>query len=420
MNDWTAERLTRAALGSLLSFCTAPVLRIVARFGPDEAWERIRNGHTGDGPGQAGAMLPGVGGCEPAASPNWRDVRGPGGQAFAAWAAQVDPARVAERTDSLGLRFIIPGDAEWPPDLAGLGDCAVNQMGGFPVGLWVVGPGDLAQWSRSSVAMVGSRSATRYGESVALRFASELATSEDGGWTVISGGAFGIDAASHRGALLAGGPTVAVCANGLDKPYPPGNAALIESIRVGGLLVSELPPGSSPNKAGFLQRNRIIAALSQGTVVIEAALRSGARNTASWANALGRTVMAVPGPVTSAMSVTPHNLIRDGEASLVATSDDVRTLLAPMGRGPVVAVTGQARPGEDLSAAAMAVREALPGRGALSLSEVALISGESVPRCLQALHELATNGLAARNEDGYWRLQRPGPNTPDALTTLLL
>jgi len=253
---------------------------------------------------------------------------------------------ISQRTDDAGLRFIIPGDPEWPAKLDDLVGVRFDMRPTEPpVGLWVTGPGNLAEWTNNAIAMVGSRAATRYGESVAMSFAQDLASGRntfdpDGpplaARTIMSGGAFGIDAASHRGALQSGGRTIAVAAGGLDINYPPGNSGLLDLIREKGLMVSEYPPGMAPQRPQFLERNRLIAALSDGVVVVEAALRSGARNTASWAHAIGRPIMAVPGPVTSAMSVTPHRLIQDGRASLVTTPADVEATIAAFkqrGRG---------------------------------------------------------------------------------------
>jgi len=387
-NQWTEERLARAALGTLLRYGAMSVLELAARLGPQAAWQLL---HGGDAEieAQIGQPPPGT-----------------NGQSFRAWAAAVDPEQIACQTDKCGLRFIMPGDAEWPEKLIDLAHCDIDRQGGVPVGLWVAGPGHLTQWCEKAVAVVGSRASTRYGESVALQWASELAAADEG-WTIVSGGAFGIDAASHRGALVAGGRTVGLFANGLDVSYPPGNAALIEGIKQNGLVVSELPPGSNPTRQGFLARNRLIAALSAGTIVVEAAARSGARNTASWAAALGRVLMAVPGPVTSALSETPHRLIRDSLATLVSNSADVCALLAPLGFGPQLPIGGPDRRGDELSGDLAVVREALPGRGGFSINEVALASGVPVQRCIEALGRLADLGYASANEVGRWRARHP-------------
>ena len=187
----------------------------------------------------------------------------------------------------------------------------------------------LAPLVERSVAVVGSRASTPYGDSVGAELAADLGEAD---YTVVSGGAFGIDAAAHRGSLASRSPTLAILAGGLDQPYPAGHGSLFERIAERGVLVSELPPGQHPTRTRFLSRNRLIAALTPGTVMVEAAARSGARNTVTWASALHRVVMAVPGPVTSANSVTPHRLIRESEAVLVTRAAEVLELLSPLGR----------------------------------------------------------------------------------------
>ena len=187
-----------------------------------------------------------------------------------------------------GIRLICPGDPEWPPQLDDLGARR-------PYALWVRGS-DLRSCCAHAVSVVGSRAATAYGTHVAMQIAADLA---ERGWAIVSGAAYGIDAAAHHGALLADGRTVAVLACGADVPYPPGHATLLGTIAANGTIVSEYPPGRVPTRTRFLARNRIIAALSAGTVVAEAGLRSGTLNTARQARELGRPVMAVPGPVTS-------------------------------------------------------------------------------------------------------------------------
>jgi DNA processing protein len=145
------------------------------------------------------------------------------------------------------------------------------------------------------------------------------------GHTVVSGLAYGVDQAAHRGALVAGGPTIAVMPCGADRPYPAAHAQLLEAIAERGLVVAEAPPGAGPTRTRFLARNRIVAGLAEGTVVVEGALRSGALNTAHWSTNLHRSLMGVPGPVTSAASAGVNQLIRLGQASMVATAQDVIT-----------------------------------------------------------------------------------------------
>ena len=316
-------------------------------------------------------------------------------------ARAVNPAELRERTRAERLRFVIPGDQEWPEPLADLAGCEpVNQLSGVPLGLWLAGGGDLAELAGQSVAMVGSRASTPYGDTVAAELAAELSES---GRAVLSGGAYGIDAAAHRGCLAGRTPTIAVMAGGLDQPYPTGHRPLFDRIAERGVLVSELPPGEHPTRVRFLARNRLIAALSPGTVLVEAAVRSGARNTVTWANGLGRIVMAVPGPVTSATSVTPHLLIREAEAILVARAGDVLELLSPLGRDNP-RPPSERRPTDELSAEELRVFEAVPGRGSLGAGELALRAGMTLPTCLALLDQLADQGFLVQNLLGQWQL----------------
>lgn len=235
----------------------------------------------------------------------------------------VDPAQVLEQAAARGIRFIVPGDAEWPTQLGALRDAgALHDRGGEPVGLWVLGSHDLRHLAGNAVAVVGSRAATSYGTEQATELSRDLATM---GHTVISGAAFGVDQAAHRGALLAGGPTIAVMPGGVDRPYPSAHAQLLEAIAERGLVVSEVPPGAGPTRTRFLARNRITAGLAEGTVVVEGAVRSGAMNTAHWTTNLRRALMGVPGPVSSAASTGVNQLIRLGSASAVANAQDVIT-----------------------------------------------------------------------------------------------
>ncbi|MEI2716043.1 MAG: DNA-processing protein DprA [Candidatus Nanopelagicales bacterium] len=211
------------------------------------------------------------------------------------------------------MSTLIPGCRSWPRQL----DDLEHET---PQRLWVTGTGDLRLLALRSVAIVGARTATSYGVTVAGTLAASLA---EAGWVTISGAAFGIDSAAHRGALAAGGATIAVMAGGVDVPVPISHAGLLERIADTGALVSDRSPGSQPMKGSFLARNRLIAALSRATIVVEAGHRSGALNTVQWAELLGRPVLAVPGPCTSAMSRGTHSLIRTGRAELVRDVADV-------------------------------------------------------------------------------------------------
>jgi DNA processing protein len=220
-----------------------------------------------------------------------------------------------------GIRLICPGDPEWPEQLADLG---LDQ----PYALWLRGTADLRFNCLRSVAVVGSRAATAYGCYVAAEFAASVAAR---GWAVVSGGAFGVDASAHRGALGADGVTVAVLACGVDVPYPVGHTELFEAVAAQGVIVSEWPPGRTVSRLRFLVRNRVIAALATGTLVVEAGERSGAVNTARHARDLGRRLMAVPGPVTSDQSAGCHRIIREWQGTLVTTAVEVIEHLSPVG-----------------------------------------------------------------------------------------
>lgn len=236
---------------------------------------------------------------------------------------RVDPAQVLEQAAARGIRFIVPGDTEWPTQLGTLRNTgALHDRGGEPVGLWVRGVHDLRQFACNAVAVVGSRSATSYGTEQATELSRDLAAM---GHTVVSGLAYGVDQAAHRGALVAGGPTIAVLPGGVDRPYPAAHAQLLEAIAERGLVVSEAPPGAGPTRTRFLARNRIVAGLAEGTVVVEGAVRSGAINTAHWTTNLHRPLMGVPGPVSSVASTGVNQLIRLGQASMVTNAQDVIT-----------------------------------------------------------------------------------------------
>ena len=307
-------------------------------------------------------------------------------------------ARLAAWQDS-GLRLVMPGDAEWPTQLDDLGDER-------PLLLWLRGTADLRLTCVNSVAIVGSRAATGYGQHVAIELAAVLA---EKGLGVVSGGAYGIDSSAHRGALAAGGDTVAVLAGGLAFGYPQGNRGLFDVVAGQGVLVSECPPDSAPTRPGFLVRNRIIAALSRGTVVVEAALRSGALNSARHARELCRPVMAVPGPVTSEYSAGCHELIRDYGAMLVTCAADVvgHVALPDDGDGmyPAGPRSGPATARDLLDPVAVAVLEEVPVRGGRGPASIAVRAGVDLDTALRCLGELAAGGFVERCDTG-WRSRR--------------
>lgn len=307
-----------------------------------------------------------------------------------------DPERDLAAATRVGGRFLIPADDEWP---TAVDDLAHVKGTAPPLGLWVRGPVRLDELG-GAVAVVGSRSSTTYGESQAFEIAAECARE---GRVVISGGAFGIDQAAHRGAIAAGGRSVAVLAGGVDRFYPRASSAVLEHMARHGAVISEVPPGSAPTRGRFLVRNRLIAALATGTVVIEAALRSGALNTLGWADQLNRLVMGLPGPVTSVQSEGINDALRSGKASLVTSGPEVLELVSPAGTATVAPKRGPSRPRDQLDVYEHRVLDAVPVSSPRSAESIAVAAGVSVERVLPALQRLASLGLVD-GRSGRWRL----------------
>jgi DNA processing protein len=334
-----------------------------------------------------------------------------------------------------GIALITPEDGQWPhfalaPVAAAArsrwlswsaGDRAVRAAGEMvpPLALWIRGSLDPAHLGIRSAAIIGARAATGYGLHVASELAYGLAARGAG---VVSGGAFGIDAAAHRGALAAGGETVLVSAGGLDRAYPLAHASLFEQVAEHGLLISESPPGSAPYRRRFLSRNRLIAALSGGTVVVEAGRRSGSLNTAAHARRLGRPLMVVPGPITSAMSIGCHDLLRGlrvgdmAEVRLVTGVDDVLAEIGEAGEGLRTSEAESASPSarpeqagdasaqrrlDSLDPVAGAVYDALRPRRWSTEDELSVASGESIAAVRQALAALLVFDLAESGPEGH-------------------
>lgn len=340
----------------------------------------------------------------------WESVfKGEGETGMHRRARALDVELVHRLARAVQARFVVPGDDEWPATLDDLIGCEVQGMGGRPLGLWVRGPRQLAQVCEGSVAIVGSRAATQYGLEVSVDLAAELVSGPEPR-AIVSGGAYGIDCEAHTGALAGQGRTVAVLARGCDEPYPLGNERLLRRLMTDELVVSEAGLGQLPTRQRFLSRNRLIAALAQGTVVVEAAVRSGARNTATWAAALGRVVMAVPGPVNSATSATTNAMIRDHSAELVAGADDVRSLLAPAGQHTLPLLElGPEREVDALEPDERAVFEAVPARGGRTSGEVSLAAGVPMMTCLAVLERLLDAGWVRLTDHGLWKVARVQP-----------
>ncbi|QLY29850.1 DNA-protecting protein DprA [Nocardia huaxiensis] len=326
-------------------------------------------------------------------------LRGPGERAKQV--GKEAAARDLETMERLGGRVVTPEDAEWPAwRMLGLSHLDPEQDEGaaVPLVLWVRGRRSLAECVERAVAVVGTRCSTGYGNHATGEIAGELAAR---GWTVVSGAAFGIDGMAHRAALGAGGVTVAVLACGVDRPYPVQHDRLLAEIVDNGVVVSEYPPGTGARKHQFLARNRLIAALADGVVVVEAGVRSGARNTVKWSRRLGRPAMAVPGPVTSAMSMGCHRMIREGEAFIVTSADEVLDEAGPLR----LSLPGMVPPNpeENLSGDDAAVYAALPEVGARLPRSLAEAAGLSMPAVRAALTGLEIAGLVACDATGWFR-----------------
>jgi DNA processing protein len=405
------QRLARAALTYLAEPGDPALGALLAICEPAEVLAAIKAG-----------MLPGTGpGCGDTAASRAALER-----ALGRWRLRLpelpdDAGVVAASRDD--IRLICPGDPEWPGGLDDLGRAR-------PYALWLRGRSDLGGSSLRSVSMVGSRAATGYGTHVAGEIAADLG---ERGWTIVSGGAYGIDAAVHRGALVTQAITIAVLACGVDYPYPAGHADLFANIAAEGLVVSEWPPGRRPARLRFLVRNRVIASLTSGTVVVEAGERSGALNTARHAAGLGRVLMAVPGPVTSAQSAGCHRLIRDWGATLVTRAADIIEMLSPIGTADVPTADPAKRPRppsvglpacgppdqgappsdsppsrDDLDEDSARVLDAFPARAHVWPATIAVDAGVDLDTVLRCLGPLAAYGFIERCDNG-WRLRRPGP-----------
>jgi DNA processing protein len=311
-----------------------------------------------------------------------------------------DPAADLERAERCGIRHLMPGDDEWPRQVDDLSRAEViDERGGPPLGLWVKGPRRLDELAES-VAVVGSRSATTYGAELASGISAGLVRA---GHVVVSGAAYGIDHAAHRGALAVEGATVAVLACGVDRSYPPAHRDLLTHLGQTAAVLSEVSPGCSPTRGRFLSRNRLIAALTRGTVVVEAATRSGALSTANWATRLNRHLMGVPGPVTNAQSQGVHELIRSGAASLVTHAAEVLEVVSPAGAHLVPRPVGRRRRRDTLTSRHRRVLDAVPLAQSARVDSIARTAGVGLREVQFALTHLLKLGLVESSESG-WRL----------------
>ena len=312
--------------------------------------------------------------------------------ALGRWMPRLDltaSTRALRQAVRCGARLLVPGDALWPTGMDELGDHA-------PLALWVRGSDDALAALGRSIALVGARAATGYGEHVTMEASAGLV---DRGYAIVSGAAYGIDGMAHRAALASNGLTVAFLAGGVDRFYPSGHDALLTRISEVGAVVSELPCGSAPTKWRFLQRNRLIAAASLATVVLEAGWRSGSLNTAHHARQLGRPIGAVPGPVTSAASAGCHKLIREDIAVCVTNPDEMAEL-APLAQLQEPTLFDEETYTDDTTRLFDAMSYQAP-RGA---GEIATRSGLSVAAVQAKLGELELEERVAERERGWVRV----------------
>ena len=434
--------LVRASWSRLAEPASAAATMLVDRLGPSAALRWLLEEAIDSSGRVRSAPRPPLREPPPGASGNgsacahWAQVA-------ARWAPRLeglDIRRELDVLDRLGGSLVLPGDAWWPPGL--------DELEQPPFCLWVRGDPSLlvsgkeledkgargdrdrivedddAQRASSAgrpvrehrmptgpasglcLALVGARASTRYGEGVAASLASGVTAK---GGLIVSGGAFGIDACAHRGALQKS-PTVSVSAGGVDRLYPVGNTEVLEAVIAAGALVAEVPPGCQPGRHRFVSRNRVIAAISGATIVVEAAWRSGALSTAHRALELGRQVGAVPGPVTSMSSVGCHRLLRKG-AVCITDTDDALELLTPLGTVDADAAKEQdprlVGDGllDGLDPAASVVLDAMPARASATTEAITRSSGLSSKETTAALGVLELMGKAERTSAG-WRRRR--------------
>lgn len=295
----------------------------------------------------------------------------------------------------LGRTFLTPAQEDWPENLTHLEETE-------PFALWIRGNAQVVANSNGSVAIVGARASSHQGDLIAAEMASKLCQA---GRTIVSGGAFGIDAAAARGALAAGGKTIAVMAGGVDSLYPTSHVDLLQTITENGAVISEQPPGARPARWRFLDRNRIIAALTDATVVVQAAYRSGALSTANHATELGREVGAVPGPIDSPMSQGCHRLIRQG-ATLVTNHEEILEMISPLDptrQGELFEIPPDRL--ENLNKLEKLIYDALPQRRSAPLETIARTAGKNLTEVAKALGKMELTGHVRQNESGWCRNQ---------------
>nr|WP_269938864.1 DNA-processing protein DprA [Arthrobacter sp. HY1533] len=398
--------MARAALTRLMEPGDLPGMALVRALGPEEALSLIRSSDAT----HAGVERQVTEILNTAGTERWPGLA----DALGRWRprlADVAPRRDLDTARRLGGGLLLPEDPAWPVALDDLQLAA-------PLALWFRGRSLAVPAQAQCVAVVGSRDSTSYGANVAAEAASSLVQR---GFTVVSGGAYGIDAHAHRGALgtatamqgftgaagqaADGGPppTIAVMAGGVDRFYPSGNEDLLRAVAARGLILAEVPPGTNPTRYRFLQRNRLIAALCSITVVVEARWRSGALNTAHHAEQLSRLVGAVPGSVYSANSAGCHRLLKEGAAVCVTDAADIAELAGGMGEHLHSEPVAETALHDGLGTSDLLLLDALPLRTATTLEKLCVVAGLSAPTVLSGLGRLEALGLAERLAGGWKR-----------------
>ncbi|OKL55129.1 DNA protecting protein DprA [Bowdeniella nasicola] len=393
-NDLSPEVRAYATWSALTESGDGAALRLISRHGPVDALDRVAHAlRTWADVAPANRRADSA--ClatATAAAPDATAIAAIDSAALKRWAPRFERLEIDSLLAthaSYGGYLITPHDDAWPTRLADLG-------ARMPLALWCRGPrtDTLAPApAPAPIAIVGARAASTYGLHMARELAAELAMC---GHPIISGGAFGIDGAAHRGALAADGPTLAILAGGVDRFYPRAHHDLLAAIEAAGLIISEHPPGRTPSRFRFLERNRLIAALSDATVVVQAAIRSGALRTARDASELGRQVAAVPGPVTDMASSGCHEAIRSQLATLVTDACEVRELVTPIGTLDATKLSDAGGILDDLTPAQARVLDVLPPRGSLDISAIADEAALSVAEVRAALGMLTLANKATQ------------------------
>ncbi|QDZ14083.1 DNA-processing protein DprA [Humibacter ginsenosidimutans] len=371
------ERFSRAAWSVITEPGDGAAGALIDELGSAEALRAVLADADHAGPATSG--------CAPAA------------EDLARWKPRLRSAEVLRALSlaaRVGARLLIPENERGAPGYwpRGASDLGVHA----PIALWALGDPQRLNGARSSVALVGARAATGYGEHVAGELSAGLC---DRGFAIVSGAAYGIDGMAHRAALASGGLTFAFLAGGVDRFYPSGHDELLRRVVERGVVLAELPCGAAPTKWRFLQRNRLIAACSSATVVVEAGSRSGSLNTAGHASTLGRPLGAVPGPVTSPASAGCHRLLREYDAVCVTTVAEAAELA-----GEPAEQVGAEQAGSRDSATVVRLLDALSTRSGRSVDELVARTGLAVPAVLAALGALDVDGRV-QERGGAWFAQ---------------